>query len=163
MRPAGKAVASGKTDARKLQELTNTGLKAKPEEILAALENSVGVHQRVILQVNLEQIEILNKGIKTMDQEIGKRMLPLEASAQLIDTVPGFTLTRPGGFGLRGWPCLRRFSLCEALRFVYRSLSRQFRQRRKEQVAKSKARKSVVERRLHRGRLGSDPNQGLLQ
>jgi len=47
-----KAVASGETDARKLQELTNTGLKAKPEKILAALENSVGVHQRVILQVD---------------------------------------------------------------------------------------------------------------
>ena len=112
-----KAVASGETDARKLQELTNTGLKAKPEEILAALENSVGVHQRVILQVYLEQIEILNKGIKTLDQEIGKRMLPFEESAQLIDTVPGFTLTNgqevlgyAGGPAFDDFPSAKHFA-----------------------------------------------------
>lgn len=84
-----KAVASGEKDPTKLLELTNTGLKAKPSEIRAALENSVGDHQRLLLQVQLKVMESLNESIELLDAEVDKRMRPFEETISRLDEIPG--------------------------------------------------------------------------
>ena len=86
-----KAVASGERDAKKLQELTNTGLKAKPDEILRALENSLGEHQRLLLQVELQSLATLDDIIAKLDAEVDKRMRPFEEVVQRLDKVPGIS------------------------------------------------------------------------
>ncbi|MFN8610913.1 MAG: transposase [Vulcanimicrobiota bacterium] len=86
-----KAVASGERDPHKLEELTRTGLKAKPDEIIKALENSIGPHQRLLLQVELKALEALEGIISELDAEVDVRMRPFEEVSGRIDVVPGFT------------------------------------------------------------------------
>lgn len=87
-----RAVASGETDAQRLESLTHTGLKANPAEILAALENSVGAHQRVLLKVQLDLLDTMDQSIETLDSEVNQRMRPFEELAQRLDAVPGISI-----------------------------------------------------------------------
>lgn len=84
-----QALAGGENDPRALLKLTETGLKAKPDEILAALEGSMGPHQRLLLEVELDVYLNLTNNIERLDMEVDKRMLPFEEVVQRLDEIPG--------------------------------------------------------------------------
>lgn len=86
-----RALVSGETDAQKLQELTNTGLKAKPAEVLAALENSVGSHQIVLLKAQLKLLDTLDEVISTLDAEVDQRLRPFDEVVERLDAIPGIS------------------------------------------------------------------------
>lgn len=86
-----RALVSGETDAQKLQELTNTGLKAKPAEVLAALENSVGGHQIVLLKAQLKLLDTLDEVISTLDAEVDQRLRPFDEVVERLDAIPGIS------------------------------------------------------------------------
>lgn len=86
-----KAVADGEMDPEVLLGLTDKGLKARPSEILEALEHSADAHQRFMLQLYLGQIESLSRTIRRMDEEVEARMRPFQETVKLIDEVPGIS------------------------------------------------------------------------
>ena len=86
-----RAVVGGETSAQELVKLTNTGLKAKPAEIQAALENSVGPHQRILLKVQLTVLESLDDAISMLDKEVEERMRPFEDVVRRLDEIPGIS------------------------------------------------------------------------
>lgn len=83
------ALAGGEKDPEELLKLTETGLKAKPEEILAALEGSMGPHQRLLLEVELDVYQNLTKNIERLDREVDERMRPFEETVARLDEIPG--------------------------------------------------------------------------
>lgn len=86
-----KALVSGESNAKKLQKLTDTGLKARPAEILRALEGSVRDHQRLLLSVELKSLESIDEVISTLDVEVDKRLRPFEEVVQRLDAIPGIS------------------------------------------------------------------------
>ena len=86
-----RAVVNGETSAQELVKLTNTGLKAKPSEIEAALENSVGKHQRLLLKVQLTLLDSLDEAISLLDTEVDQRMRPFDELVKRLDKIPGIS------------------------------------------------------------------------
>ncbi len=84
-----KALVGGEKDPEKLVKLTETGLKAKPDEIVAALEGSMGRHQSLLLEVELHILEGLSKAIVRLDKEVEKRMRPFWKTLVRLDDIPG--------------------------------------------------------------------------
>ncbi|ODT76146.1 hypothetical protein ABS71_03765 [bacterium SCN 62-11] len=86
-----RAVVAGETRAEELVKLTNTGLKAKPAEIQAALENSAGPHLRMMLRVQLALLDGLDDAISLLDAEVDQRMRPFDEVVTRLDKIPGIS------------------------------------------------------------------------
>lgn len=105
-----RALAEGEKDPLTLQKLTETGLKAKPEEILAALEGTVGRHQRLLLGVELDVYSNLTKNIELLDREVDERMRPFEETVVRLDEIPGISRRGAQEILIFAGPTLEGFS-----------------------------------------------------
>lgn len=84
-----EAIIAGEEDPVILSELAQSRLKNKKAELQRALKGLLGHHQRLMLKTQLCHIDFLTEQIKSLDEEIKKRMLPFEEDLELLDTIPG--------------------------------------------------------------------------
>ncbi|MEW9674501.1 IS110 family transposase [Ammoniphilus sp. 3BR4] len=83
------AIIDGVEDPEELAGLAKRRLKSKKEDLERALFGSIGFHQKMMLKVQLEHIDFLNKQIAKLDEEIQQRMQPYEEDIELLDSIPG--------------------------------------------------------------------------
>jgi transposase len=84
-----EALSEGEDNPRRLMERMEKRLKSPPEDILAALEGTMGYNQRLLLQVQLDIYHNLSKNIQQLDREVEQQMLPFTEQIQQLDEVPG--------------------------------------------------------------------------
>lgn len=69
-----KALLEGEQDPQKLAELARGRLKEKREQLVQALQGTVGEHHRFLLQSQLRQLDFFDQQLRELDQEIAHRL-----------------------------------------------------------------------------------------
>lgn len=85
------ALASGETSVSVIAHLADYRLRASREMLEAALEGSVGPHQRFMLRTQLRHLRELDRLIGDVSAEIEARLRPLAAQVELLTTIPGIS------------------------------------------------------------------------
>lgn len=84
-----EAFVAGETDPEKLVSLVDRRVKAPREELVEALRGHVTKHHRFMLELQLSQVDALDKALAKVDAEVGERLGPFRAKAELLTTIPG--------------------------------------------------------------------------
>jgi len=84
-----RAIIAGETDPEQLLRHANSRLKASPTQLREALRGHVRAHHRFLLQLHLDQIEALEKGIREVEARLGETLAPFRLQAELLRTIPG--------------------------------------------------------------------------
>ena len=83
------AIVSGVEEPTFLASLCRGKLKNKREQMERALLGMVGKHQRMLISIQLQHIDCLDRQIARLDQEIEEQMRPFEQEITLLDAIPG--------------------------------------------------------------------------
>lgn len=83
------ALIQGVTDPVDIADLARGRLRSKRAALEGALRGLIGPHQRMLLALQLEHVEGLEKMIDHLTQAIGERMQADEPALQIVDTIPG--------------------------------------------------------------------------
>lgn len=84
-----EALIRGQTDPVALAALAKGRLQEKREQLEQALQGAIGAHQRMLLRLQLQHVDFLDRQIEELSREIGEWMLPFEESLRRIETIPG--------------------------------------------------------------------------
>ena len=84
-----RAMIAGETDPNVLAEMARGRLRNKLDELRWALEGTMGDHQRFMLSAQLRMLETLEAEITRIDEEVARRLDPLEETIGRLDAIPG--------------------------------------------------------------------------
>ncbi|BDG60321.1 IS110 family RNA-guided transposase [Caldinitratiruptor microaerophilus] len=84
-----EALIAGQTDPVALAALAKGRLQEKRDQLEQALQGAIGSHQRMLLRLQLQHVDFLDRQIEELSREIDERMLPFEESLRRIETIPG--------------------------------------------------------------------------
>jgi transposase len=84
-----RMIADGVSDPDALAAMARGRLKAKHEELRAALGGRVSEHTRFLLDFTLTELEHLDASIGTLDQRIEVTLRPFDPVIERLDTIPG--------------------------------------------------------------------------
>jgi transposase len=84
-----QALVEGKRDAGWMADYAHGALRNKRRELALALEGTFTDEQRWLLAKELRQIEFLESQVEVLEQEIERRVAPLEDSIRRLVTIPG--------------------------------------------------------------------------
>lgn len=88
------AVAAGETDTLRLAALGDRRLRATPDQLAEALQGSWRPEQRLILELQLEQLALHERHIEAMSQKLTELLALHQQAIQRLTAVPGIG---PGG------------------------------------------------------------------
>jgi transposase len=75
-----KAMLEGEQNPQKLAALARGRMKEKHEQLVQALQGTLGAHHRFLLQSQLRQVDFFDHQIWELDQEIAHRMASTKRS-----------------------------------------------------------------------------------
>jgi len=88
-----EALSHGQQDPKTLADLAQWRLRAKREQLEAALVGTLKAHQRLILTDLLCQLETLDESIARLDAAIVEACRPFSEAVAHLDTIPGISQT----------------------------------------------------------------------
>jgi transposase len=88
-----RAIIAGETDPEKLLACTTGKLKAPRERLIEGLRGLVSEHHRFLLQLHLEQIQAIERGIAKVEAQIEELIRPFRADVERLTTMPGVSDT----------------------------------------------------------------------
>jgi transposase len=83
------ALIQGETDPVVLADLARGRLRSKRAALEQAVRGLIGPHQQMLLALQLEHLDALEKMIDRLTQAIGERMQADEPALRIVDTIPG--------------------------------------------------------------------------
>ena len=84
-----KALATGEEDPRKLASLGDEQLKVSREDLQQALTGRVRAAHRLLLELYLQQVELIDEQIAVLEREISAAMRPHQATIERLADLPG--------------------------------------------------------------------------
>ena len=84
-----RAMVAGEEDPKVLADMAKGKLRDKIPELQWALQGTMAAHQRFMLDSQLRMLDMLDKEIAHLNEEVGQRVFPFEESVQRIDEIPG--------------------------------------------------------------------------
>ena len=84
-----EALIAGETNPVKLASLASRRVKASPEELREALRGHVTKHHRFLLRLHLNQIDVLDATMATVDAQVEANLGPFRTAVDLLMSVPG--------------------------------------------------------------------------
>jgi transposase len=87
------ALVAGERDPQVLASLALGALKHKRPQLALALTGQFTTHHGTLLAMLLELMEVLDRQIATLDQQIGALVAPLQAQIAQLDSIPGVDIT----------------------------------------------------------------------
>jgi transposase len=84
-----KALIEGETDPDQLLTLIDRRVKAKPEQLRAALTGRITDHHRFLLRLHLRQIDTLNEAVAEIDQQVQDNLAPFRTAVRQLCSIPG--------------------------------------------------------------------------
>jgi transposase len=88
-----QALIAGETDPERLATLASRRIKASHGQLVDALHGRVTAHHRFMLKLHLDQIDAIERGITTLEDELTVALAPFRAARDLLKTVPGISDT----------------------------------------------------------------------
>ena len=82
-------VASDVVEIDQITKLAHWKLEPKIEQIKKALEGKLTDHHRFLIDLSLNHMEIIEKQLIKLDQEIDRRLAKHQQSLELLDSIPG--------------------------------------------------------------------------
>ena len=89
-----RELISGNTDTQAIAELAMSNMRPKRQRLALALEGTVGAHQRFLLQSQIELIEVMEKQIEAINEEVEQRMRPFPGRNRSDRPDPGHRPSR---------------------------------------------------------------------
>jgi transposase len=83
------ALIAGEEDPERLAALALGTARRKQAALVEALRGRVTPHHRAMLQLHLGLVDALDAALREIDDRVGKALEPIQASAQLLTTMPG--------------------------------------------------------------------------
>jgi transposase len=83
------ALVAGERDPQMLASLALGALQHKRPQFELALTGQFTAHHGTLLALLLELLEVLDRQIATLDQQIGELVAPLQAQIAQLDSIPG--------------------------------------------------------------------------
>jgi len=87
-----EAIVEGESDPHKLATLAPR-VKADPNELIEALRGRVTDHHRFLLKLHLHQVDTLQAGIDTVEEQLGDVLQPFRDAVKRLTTIPGVSDT----------------------------------------------------------------------
>ncbi len=84
-----EAMINGVDNPQVLAEMAKGTLRKKRASLEEALQGIISNQQKVLLKIQIEHLEFLDKQIEQLDEEINTRMQPMEESIKRLDDIPG--------------------------------------------------------------------------
>jgi len=84
-----EAILAGQRDVETLADLARGRLRAKRDQLQAALEGRVTAHHSFLLTEHLSIVDTLDEAIERVSGEIDQRLTADQAAIALLDTIPG--------------------------------------------------------------------------
>ena len=84
-----RAMIAGEDDPNVLAEMARGRLMNKLGELRWALEGTMGDHQRFMLSAQLRLLEVLETEVELLNEEVERRLAPLEEAIERLDGIPG--------------------------------------------------------------------------
>ncbi|MGB7604530.1 MAG: IS110 family transposase [Lutisporaceae bacterium] len=82
-------LVAGCNDIQAMADKACRQMRKKIPQIEAALQGFMGDHQRLMLRLMLNHIDILDTQVLSLDQEIQIKMTPVNEQILLVDSIPG--------------------------------------------------------------------------
>lgn len=82
-------LVAGCNDVQAMADKACRQMRKKIPQIEAALQGFMGDHQRLMLRLMLNHIDILDTQVLSLDQEIQIKMTPVNEQILLVDSIPG--------------------------------------------------------------------------
>lgn len=111
-----KAIVEGKRDPGWMADYARGALRSKRSELERALEGTFTDDQRWLLDKELRQVEWLEGQVETLEQEIERRVAPLEEQILRLVTIPGverktaWTIVAEIGVDMNAFPDARHLA-----------------------------------------------------
>jgi len=83
------ALVAGETDPDRLAALAHPRLLVGKDKLREALRGRVTDHHRFLLRLHLQQIDVLDAAISSIDKEVGSRLEPFRDAVRHLKTIPG--------------------------------------------------------------------------
>jgi transposase len=94
---SGRAIlhglVAGETNPTQLAGLARGRLNASHAQLVDARHGRVTAHHRFMLKLHLDQIEALERGVRTLEQQLAVALAPFRAAHELLKTMPGISDT----------------------------------------------------------------------
>lgn len=84
-----KAIVAGETDPETLASFARGRMKGKEEQLKEALYGTLNEHQIMMLKMQLDHIEYLDRMIEKLDREVAERLAPFNELIDRLDEIPG--------------------------------------------------------------------------
>jgi transposase len=84
-----EAMIAGESDPAALARLAHPRIKASPQTLAAALRGRVSRHHRFLLRLHLDQIDVLDRALAEIDQEVEAHLDPFRPLIPLPTSIPG--------------------------------------------------------------------------
>lgn len=84
-----RALLDGKMTPQEIARLARGTMRQKIPDIERAVECTLLEHHKLLLRQKLEHIDLIDRQIAALDDEIAKRFEPYKAQLELLDTIPG--------------------------------------------------------------------------
>lgn len=88
-----EALIAGQSDPNGLVQLRRGKLKASEQELREALDGRVRDHHRFLLRLHLDQIDALEKAVRTIERRLEVVLSPFREELELLTTIPGVSTT----------------------------------------------------------------------
>lgn len=84
-----EAMINGVDDPKALAEMAKGTLRRKKASLEEALQGIVSDQQKMLLKIQIQHLDFLDKQIAQLDTEINNRMRPIEDGIERLDGIPG--------------------------------------------------------------------------
>jgi transposase len=84
-----EAMIGGESDPAVLARLAHKRIKASPQALTEALRGHVSRHHRFLLRLHLDQIDVLDRTLAEIDEEIAAGLEPFRPFIPLLTSIPG--------------------------------------------------------------------------
>jgi transposase len=86
-----EAIIAGGSDPQALADLAKGTARKRRAELVQALHGRIRDHHRRLLRVHLDVVRSLQQAVADIDGVVGKALAPIQESARLLTTMPGFS------------------------------------------------------------------------
>jgi transposase len=84
-----EAMVNGVDDPRVLADMAKGVLRRKKASLEEALQGLLSEQHKMMLKIQLDHLDFLDKQIVQLDEEISKRMRPRQETIERLDSIPG--------------------------------------------------------------------------
>ncbi|NNC28811.1 IS110 family transposase [Longimicrobium terrae] len=104
-----EAIVSGVTEPERLASLAHPRVKAGRSELVEALTGRITEHHRFMLRLHLQQIDLLNAAVSTLEGRIEEALAPFRRVVEQLETIPGVSATVAAVIVAETGPDLKNF------------------------------------------------------